>query len=248
MKVWTFGDLITAAQNETDTANEDFAIPDELVGYYNDGVHEAESEILTIYEDYFLNYATLTLTQGQAAISLPSDCYASKIRALIYVNGSTIYPVQRFRQGANRKFFEIELINSQSTSDDYQYLLTNTSATNGYQIYLVPAARETGAYGKLWYIRNALRVSTASELSQEPTDPLTSGQKATKVDIPEFYTFLKEYVKGKIRAKENGGVIPSESVAVIQQQRQMMVDTLTRMVPDDDDRIVPDVSHYAEHE
>lgn len=246
MKVWTFGDLLTKALLETDTSNETFAEPDELVGYYNDAVHEAESEILTIYEDYFLTNLPLTLVSGTAKINLPSTIYATKIRNILYQNGVVIYPVKKFK--GDKKFLDMAITNQMAKNDWYRYIVTNDSETSGLQITLFPTPYESGALLTIWFIRNAKKVPTASELGRLTTDTLTTTQLTTPVDIPEFYTFICEVVKGKIRAKENQGNMPPASVTAIEQQRKMMVDSLTQKIPDDDDTILADFSHYWEHE
>lgn len=246
MKVWTFGDLLTKALQETDTSNESFATPDELVGYYNDAVHEAESEILTIYEDYFLTSLPVTLTASVQKINLPSTIYATKIRSLIYISGNVIYTVKKFK--GDKRFLDMAITQAMATNDLYRYIVTNDSETSGLQLCLFPTPYESGPLLTLWFIRNAKKVPTASELSRQITDALTSGQLSTPVDIPEFYTFLCEVVKGKIRAKENQGIMPQSNIAAIEQQRKMMVDSLTQKIPDDDDTVPADFSHYWESE
>lgn len=71
--------------------------------------------------------------------------------------------------------------------------------------------------------------------------------EAIKIECPEFANFIMTYVKALCNAKENGGKITQEDAALIEQQRGMMVDTLTQMVQDDDDTVTQDLSHYFEH-
>jgi hypothetical protein len=245
MKVWLFSELRDESLQEIDMTNESFVSSDEIVGYFNDAIHEAESEILKLHEDYMLTKGWITLVQGQSDYSLPSNIYAAKIRKAIYINGSLVYPVERVRDPD--KFFSIELTNSFAPSDEYRYFIYNPDVDTGFQLSLAPAARESGNYLKLWYIRSAKRIPKIGEVVNAVTTTQTI-QDNTKVDIPEFAMFLKEVFKGKCRAKDNGGVIPPDAVALIEQQRKMMIDTLTQMAPDNEDTIPGDMSHYYEHE
>ncbi len=322
MKTWTYLQLKTRIDNDLDMANETFVAPDEMVGYFNEAIDEAEAEIhvLGLEEDYFLTYASIGLVLGRYVYALPPDIYANKVRGFEYQSGSTIYPIKRIRRDG--KFENIAETEYYSTSqENYHWFPQNISSAAGVQIVLEPASRETSiitctisnaspavvtkvAHGlsagntvafsstgllplaliqskpyfvktvltadtftvsntpdgtviattdagsgtfsyeaspfraKLWYIRNAARIPLIAEGTQAITE-------ATLVDIPEFANFLLQYVKCRIWEKEGNPNLQT-GLAVLEQQRKMMVDTLTQMVPDDDDQIQPDLSHYEE--
>jgi hypothetical protein len=322
MKVWTYGEMDDKVRVDLDLQDEDFVTPDEMVGYANEAIDEAEATIHTLgaEEEYFLKRGFLALVTDQAQYSLPSDIYAMKIRGIIYQNGPDIYPINRIRRS---KKFEL-LANLQESPTDtqaYRYFLHNPSAGLGVQMELVPAARETtggtftvtiaapGVFTKanhgwangqavrlqtsgalptglqeektyyvvnaatntfelsltagggsittsggqsgthqvgiwparaeIWYIRNANRVPLVSAGSQGASD-------ATVIDIPEFANFVMQAMRVRCLQKEGDPRLQDE-LAILQQQRKMMVDTLTDVVPDDDNTVQADFSAYEEH-
>lgn len=243
MKLWTFREVNQKVRADLDLQEETFITPDEMVGYVNEAIHEAESEILKLNEDYFLKSTPMTLVVGQAPYDLPTDIYGQKIRGIIYLNGTVQYPVRRIR-GKN-KFDTIVMINQYGPSDDYMYYLTNASPGLQNKLQLVPPARDAGALMTLWYIRSAQTVATAADESIDPTDPNTTAQLDTILDIPEFSTFIIDFVKCKCLAKDTDPRF-DDQVKIMESQRQMMVDSLTAQTPDDDDTVLPDMSFYQE--
>ncbi len=331
MKTWTYGELKDKVLVDMDLQDELQVQPDEFAGYCNEAIDEAEAEILTLNEDYFLTFTPFDFVAGQANYPLPDDCYGAKLRGFVYQNGSTVYLINRFRN--YRKFERIADAENFDQGDDYRYLLHNPSPRSGYQMEIVPTPVASGTFGKLWYIRNAQRIPLLNEwaiqeellasqidfgadtitvendcyvtgdqvkLSPESVastlpSPLVAGTiyfviragvgviklatslvnaeagtaidladagtgifilevkstEATRrelpVDIPEFANFLMQFMK--VRCLEKDGTDPrfDTAVAILQQQRKMMVDTLTQMVPDNDDVLEGDFSHYEEH-
>jgi hypothetical protein len=222
-------------------SEEDNVTPNELIGYCNEAISEAEAEIHTLYEDYFLSYTDLTFVAGTSEYSLPTDIYADKIRAVIYSNGSLIYPITRIRN--HQKFLDIQITQNFATAEEYRYFLINRSSSTGVKLILAPKARDSGILARLWYLRSANRVpALVNELV-----PAAATDDAV-IDIPEFVNFIMACMRGKLFAKENGGTIPQDAAGEIQQQRKMMVDTLTKMIPDDDDTVEWDLTHYREHQ
>lgn len=245
MRLYTFAELNQKVRADLDLQDETFITPDEMVGYVNDAIHEAESEIMSIHEDYFLQTGFLALVLGQSIYQLPADIYGQKLRQIIYNQGSIQYAIKRVR-GAN-KFEILAMINQFGLSDDYMYLLTNTTPGAQNQILISPPSRETSSQNvQLFYIRSAQRVKQASELSPPilPTAPNTSVQLNTVIDIPEFATFIIDFVKFKCLLKDTDPRLPDQQ-AIMQSQRKMMVDSLTEQVPDDDNQILPDMSFYT---
>jgi hypothetical protein len=226
MRFWTWAEIKTKVQNDLDLAEELFITADELLAYGNEAVDEAEAEIHTIYEDYFLTKSTLTMVSGEGEIALPSNIYAHKIRGLIYRNGNTWYPVKRIRDWKKFEEYTSDVVNSSTA--DYKYLLLNTTAGSP-KVLLSPVARESGAYLTMWHLRNANRFTTNSDVC----------------DIPEFVSFVIQYIKVRCYEKE---LHPNtdKAVAILQQQRELMKETLSTMVPDADNTIEMDLSSYEE--
>lgn len=220
-----------------DLDEETFIQADEMVSYANEAIREAESEILTLYEDYFLTRASLSLTTGVSVYSLPSGIFASKIRAVVYRNGSVVYEVLPYRK--LKKFLNIEMSRAFGTSEDYQYYIDNPSAILGYQFNLLPASRETSSNITIHYLREANTIPLVSAGSQAASD-------ATTIDIPEFYTFIVQYMKMRIYEKE-GDPRHDDALQKLQYERQMMNSTLAKMVPDDNDLVDMDLTIFREH-
>lgn len=237
MRTWTYQEASTKVLQDLDMQDESFVEADELVDIFNDAIRDAESEIrkLSLEEDYFLVTDTLSLVDGQSDYDLPSDIFNRDIRRLVYHNGSTIYPVRRFK--GRFKFEKIAEANEFGAGDDYRYYLKRDSADSQAKIVLVPASRETSStVMEIYYIRNARMIPLIADGSEAATN-------ATEIDIPEFISFIFAFVKVKImqKAKE-----PIETYMLdLQRERQLMLDTLSGFA-DDDDEVEPDLSHYME--
>lgn len=227
MRIWLYEDVKKKVLKDLDLEDEQFITPSELMGYCNEGIDEAEAEIMKLHEDYFLSSASITLEEGESDYDLPEDIYAQKIRAMLYINGEQKYLIKRIRNF--NKFLNITY-GAENHGQDYCYFIKNPSVSTGYQAVLLPAAREDGAFVTLWYIRNAARITSEDD----------------RMDIPEFVNFVIAYMKAMCLAKENAGEIPANAASFLAQQRKMMVDTLTEMVPDDDSEVPGDFSHYEE--
>lgn len=233
-KYWTYAELSTKIKRETDTEAEDFIQPDELLSYVNEAIDEAEKHVHTfsMEADYFLAVQLYDLTAGQQFLDLPDDIYAHKIRSLMYENNSLIYQIKRFR---GQNLFET-VANAEhytNTGDYYKYILQNDgndNTTPAPKIRLIPTARSTESQViRLWYIRNARRMSDDTDV----------------MDIPEAAQFVVKYCVYKIFAKEGH---PNAEAAKIdlELERQSLMSTLETMAPDKDSVIVPDLTYYNE--
>lgn len=224
----TYADMKAKLQNDLDLQDEEMIQPAEMLAYFNDAVREAESEILGIYEDYFLAQTDIPLTEGVDLYPLPDNIYATKIRGLVYHNGPLIYPVSRIRDW--KKFITMVTADYYTnTTQDYRYMIMNPSAADGVQLKLVPPSRETSVdHLTLWYIREANRLVYDTDVC----------------DIPEFVSFIYAHVKVSCRKKEFNGFCPQEDRDQLEFQRKLMVDSLTAMVPDADTEIEKDLSSY----
>lgn len=234
-KYWTLAEIRKKIQQDLDLEGEVFIQPDELVNYINQAIDEAEAEIHSIYEDYFISWYFPLLVAGQREYSLPSDIYAHKIRKIIFSDDqSKTYEIARIPE--SEKFADIALTERFRSTEFYRYLITNREPGNP-KIYVVPAIREsdTGASAdgqsrmRIWYLRNANRLE----------------QDADVCDIPEFVHFVIAYAKLRCLEKEGhpNTVIWTQHV---ERQRRLMIDTLTNMIPDGETLIEPNMMHYDE--
>jgi hypothetical protein len=233
-RYWTYSELRTKIQRDTDTEAEDFIQADELLGYVNEAVDEAEKHVhaFGLDADYFLTQTYFDLVTGQQFVDLPTDMYAHKIRALTYESGDLIYPLRRFR---GKDVFET-IANAEhytNVGDYYKYILQNDgndNSTPAPKIRLVPTSRKTESQVlRLWYIREARRMVDDTDI----------------MDIPEAAQFVIKYVVFKIYSKEGHPNMETAKME-LEQERQSLMSTLEAMVPDKDSTIVPDLSYYNE--
>jgi len=227
MRQWTYLELKTKVRNDLGLSQEDFVSDPEMLGYCNEAINEAEKEIHTLYEDYFLRSTTYSIVTGTATYSLPSDIFANKIRGMVYNYNNSIYTIERIKE---EDMFENIAIDDDVDAGTYRYIILNTDAATEPQFRLVPdgKANETDAI-TLWYLRNANRVTADTSVC----------------DIPEFAEFVLQYMKHRCYEKE---MHPNLSSAIMQLElnRKQMINTLTNMVPDDDNEIERDMTFYWE--
>lgn len=228
MRYWTYAEIRDKVLRDLGLEQEEFIRASEMMAYCNEAIDEAEAEIHTLYEDYFLTYANINLVSGTSTYSLPTNIYASKIRGLLYKNNDLIYPVRRVKE-LNR-FEDIEVTTDNNSSEAYRYFLVNDSATTGVKLQLVPASRDTLTNGlKLWYIRNANRMTADVDTC----------------DIPEFISFVLQYMKYRCYEKQGDPRMQPAMAALEQQRRQLNV-TLGNMIPDGDNELEMDTSFYKD--
>lgn len=229
-KFWTLSEIRTKIEQDLDLESEVFVQPAELVNYINESIDEAESEIHTIYEDYFLTDYFVPLVTDEKLFDLPPNIYAHKIRKIIFSDDqSKTYEVARIPE--SEKFNDIALTERFRSTEFYRYLITNSTPGEP-KIYFVPAIREADTAPnmmRVWYLRNANRLENDSDIC----------------DIPEFVHFV--IAQAKLRCLEKEGH-PSMQYwdSQTERLRRRMIDTLTNMVPDGATHIEPNMMHYDE--
>ncbi len=221
----TYSELLSNLEKELDLEDETFITPDEFLNYFNEAVDMVESAIHSIYEDYFLTTSSISLVSGTSTYSLPSDIYAQKIRAMLYSDGSAkIYNIKRIR-----KLDEISFLALPSNQANlFRYLITN-DGTVGLKIKFYPTPAETNTNITLYYLRNAKKFSTGSDVC----------------DIPEFTSVIVQYVRWKCMQKE-GHPGTQEALQDLERMKQDMVETLTARVPDEDNQVLMDTTFYQD--
>lgn len=222
MKTYTYGDLKTQVERELDLFGEDFVTAEEMLGYANDAITEAEAEIhrLEIEDQYFLTKLDIAPPAGTTTIDFPADIYAQKIVSIVAHEADRHVKVKQYHRTSRVDRFE--RIANAYTSDDYQFLIMNGVKP---QIMLVPAVRPNTTF-TIWYIRSAARVTDDS----------------SPIEIPEFDLYMTALMKAKCRAKENLGQIPADAAAEVQAARRLMLDTLSNRISEE-----PDYDSYFDH-
>lgn len=221
MNLWTWSEIKTKVKNDLDLWDEDFVDDTMLLAFANEAVDEAEQHVITINEDYFLQSESLALVTSTSTYSLPTNIYANKIRKILYSDGVTKYEIKRIRNINDT--LDID------TNDDYMYIpIVNSSGVQKIKLY--PTSRETSSSNvTIWSIGNATELALDADL----------------MNIPEAVNFVMAHMKLRILQKE-GSPKQTEQAQEVERQRQLLVDTLTAMVPDDNNEVLPDFSYYAE--
>ena len=228
MRYWTYEEIKNKVEKDIGIEQEEFIVASELLGYCNEAIDEAESEIHDLYEDYFLTYMNVNMVEGTENYALPTDIYADKIRGILHKDNNLIYPVDRIR--FSNKFEDIMDSKVNNPSGRYRYFLLNRSASEGIQLEIVPSPRTSITNGlKMWYIRNANRMVNDSDLC----------------DIPEFVGFVLQYMKTMVYEKEGHPNAPS-AIAKLEKLRVRMTSSLRNKVIDGDTEIEKDLDIYEE--
>ncbi len=226
----TYTQFIAKVEQDLDLEEENFIQATEKLGYLNEGLREAEKQVLTIYQDYLQTSAYIPLVSGTSLYSMPTGIFSSKIRKIIYTNGSLIYEIREIK--GSQKFMKRAFLIYANPTDEYMYMTPN-SASAGPQIEIVPPSKETSSTNvTIFYIRTITPISIGADIVDK--------------DIPESLNFLYAYVKGKCKQKENAGVMPPDSQAEIDMQMKLLVDTLSPKVIDDNTEVEKDMSVYEE--
>lgn len=223
MSTFTWQDIRDKVQGDLDLVDEDFITEAQLLKYANEGVQKVHSEVISLYEDYYLANKAITITQGSRIVTdMPTDVYADKFRALIHDDGTKKYLLNRIRKLEETAFFESE-------TDDLRYLLLNNLAT-GVQINLYPFPQFTSStFVTLWYIR----------------DPRKLVNLADVCDVPEFVEVVIRYMKMQCYEKE-GHPNWKDSRDEFKELKRDMITTLENRVDDADTEIIKDYSFYED--
>lgn len=225
----TWGTIFAKIEADCILEDEQWIDEDECLGYANEAIKDAEAIVHSLYEDYFLDYATITFVAGTEEYDLPTNIYANKIRRFLFENGGNRYIIPRMQDW--KKFERKSMNDYLATSGSYEYFVVSPTAGAESKIILSPTvqAADAGAFGKIWFIREANQLATASDTC----------------DIPEFINYIYAHMKTNIYAKE-GHPNLSLAMANLARQKELMEGTLTAMVPDADNEIEADLSGYEE--
>jgi len=232
-KFWTLAELVDEVQDDLDLYDGGIVDPEGLRKFANRAIDRAEQLVHTIYEDYFLTKGNITLVKDQEEYEPPTDIYASKIRGLVYANGSTIYEIKQIRDPHKFMRYRLDRYHNSHTDGDYRYFTVNT-APGQWRILLTPPAQIPGEFVEIWYLRQANRLCCNEDI----------------LDVPEASNFVIAYMKYRAIAKDRRGNPSPEledAKAEVGKEETELVATLTAMIADGDNEIPLDLSHYREH-
>jgi len=150
MQYRTLGDFREEIERELDLQEESFISPDEMDGYIREGIDLAETEIIGLYEDYFLDkteWAAIT-----SPIQLPTNIYANKIRRL------------ELRQNSDDTGFQINK-NSHLKPSRLAYNIYNKLGANP---YVEIEGEHSNTEYRMFFIRNANKPVLDADLIDLP--------------------------------------------------------------------------------
>lgn len=226
MKAWTWAEISTKVRRDLDIQEEDFVSDEELLGYMNEAIDVAEAIIHNLWEDYFLDSATISLVAGQSEYDLPADIYAQKIRHLQYDYGNDYYKITEL------DLHRIADITSSATGIDRMFYKLTNNATNGIKLRLFPTPQESQTNAiTLWYYRNAKEITVDADV----------------IDIPEFINYLMQYIKVRVYEKDLGSPNRGKAIMDLASERDLMVETLSVRIADGVRPLEIDMSFYEDH-
>lgn len=220
----TWATLLEEIKDDMNLHGESFVSDTELLSWANDGIEQAEKEIVSLYDKYFETDANIALVSGTSRYALPSDIMAHKITHIEYNDGSREYEIRYMKR-------KEELRNVDINDYYYRYRLRNDSAS-GMQIEFYPTPTETSSTNvKIHYIRSVTRLALTTDT----------------IEIPIADAFIKQYIKDQVRGKELGPMWDHSETQSLAKQRALMIEALQNMIPDDSrDEITPDTSFYED--
>jgi hypothetical protein len=226
----TFGDLSAQVQKELDIEAEEFIQPEELIGYFNSAIRIIEAEIvkLGLREKYLQSEAYISTVSGQQDYDLPSDIIDTKIRKLVYRDGTIVYTLLPLK---GEESYEAEdVLNLYSSSEYYHYVVYKVGTT--YKLRLVPKAVKS--------VTNAIRIIYFKDLNRYTAD-------SVECDVPEIcYEYLLSYIRYRCYAKETHVNAAGEQ-GNLNSLLQLMRETLQGQVADPEVELIDqDLSHYGE--
>ena len=217
----TLSELRTLVLEPVDMQEEDFVSDAEVNRYINQGIKQAEAEIHSIYQDYFLDWTTVDLVSGTSEYDLPSDIYATKVRKLLWDSTEKQYEIKRIRDLT-------DILDIENEDSYYSYLIRN-NASSGVKIkfFPTPLVDSTGDI-TIYYLRDAAQLSADSD----------------ELDIPEFDKFVVLYARYECLKKELGNPLLIATKEELESERQLMLSTLGNRIADKDNELLIDNSFY----
>lgn len=214
--------------SDLDLQEEEWISESELNVWINEGLKNAEAQIHTLYEDYFLTEADpVAIALGENLIDYPSDIYANKIRKIIFTDGlgnsTASHEVKRIMNILDGK--SADLYSSDTATPILRWSPVNKAGV-GKKIRLFPQSGRAG-YLNIWYIREVTQLVADSDICE----------------VDEFSHYIVQYAKTKAYLKD-GDPRGDDSKILEEQYKLDMVNTLSDMVPDKNNELAMDMEHY----
>jgi hypothetical protein len=166
MRTWTLQEFKDKIELEHDLQEESFISDEEMINYINEGIDWAESQVIGLYEDYYL-----TKTSWAALVdstTLPTNIYANKVRRVEVAQSNTA-PYN------SKQLFK----NSNLEENFIGYnIFHNEDATPVIEFENIP---DFYNYYRLIYTRNAKRVVESTDVIDLPEVAVYYAQQFVKI-------------------------------------------------------------------
>ncbi len=209
---------------DLDLYEEDWKSIQDLDNLINRAIRSAHRKIANIYEDYFLTYSTVSITNVDNELAYPSNIFANKIKSIQFYDGTNTVKIKKVK-----RFDETIMIDNHITTESiYRAWLPVDSADGGRVIRLYPSIGRAGTV-TIWYIREPKMLSSDTDIC----------------DIDEFSDYVIQLVKQYYYTIDSDPRVAIEKEEALRLEKDM-IDTLTNMDIGNDDEVVQDNSHYEE--
>lgn len=166
MRTWTKLEFVDKIELEHDLQGESFISAEEMTNYVNEGIDWAESIVIGLYEDYYLDQTAWLAVVGEAA--LPTYIYANKLRK-VEVSETNVAPYN------SRQLFK-----NTNLKDNYVgYNIFHKQGENPKIVF--ENTPENYYYYRLTFTRNANRVTLDADIIDLPEIAVYYAQQFVKV-------------------------------------------------------------------
>lgn len=235
----TLADIRQNMKDDLGLAQKDWLTNDELDTYIRRAVRSIHAEILSMYEDYFLDFEKKELLGGSDTIAYPDMCYANKIRTVVFTDapvgekGVYVCKINSFKDITRMTEYDMLMDNPSSYKTRSWIPQSTTEVVDGAtvpvrQMKLVPSAIDDDGHVVIWYIRKSISLVNDNDIC----------------DIPEFTDYVLALAKKLYYAQDgdaNFTIAKSES----DEQQRLMHRTLSNMKLDENDELRQDDDFYS---
>jgi hypothetical protein len=152
MRTWTLQEFKDKIELEHDLQEESFISETEMINYINEGIDWAESIVISLYEDYYLDQSDWTALADE--VTMPTYIYANKLRRVeVSEDSEGTRPLQLFKN---------------STLEPYKVAYNVFHKQSESPKIVFENIPDQYTYYRLTYTRNANRVVDADDIIDLP--------------------------------------------------------------------------------
>lgn len=190
----------------------------------NRAIRSAHRKVLSIHEDYFLQFKQVSINANDNYIDYPSNIFANKIKSIHFYDGVNSTNIPRVN-----KFDSTILLDNHITTDTFfRRWLPIDDEDLGRIIRLYPSVGRAGTI-TVWYIREPRKLVDDDDVC----------------DIDEFEDYVLQLTKMYYYQEDSDPRYAIEKEEAMRLEKDL-IDTLTNMTIGNDDVLVQDLTHYEE--